>query len=169
MKAFQIAILATVSAFSATTVSAAPPAAPTAAPTPVPASPIELVGDVKLVRTSVENGQSKQTLVDPKVVVPGDRLIFSTRYRNVGRLPVNNFVVTNPLPGAVMLAPEGAASQVVSVDGGKTWGALAALQVDDGKGARRPAVAADVTHLRWTLPLLQPGAAGVLTYHAIVR
>ena len=133
------------------------------------ASPVELVGDVKLIKVTEEGGEKKETLVDPKVVVPGDRLIFSTRYRNTGKLPVNNFVVTNPLPGAVMLSPDGADRQVVSVDGGKTWGPLAGQQVDDGQGGKRAAVPADVTHLRWTLPLLQPGATGALTYHAIVR
>jgi hypothetical protein len=101
--------------------------------------------------------------------VPGDKLVFTTRYRNSGTQPVNDFVVTNPLPGAVMLAGEEADQHTVSVDGGKTWGKLATLTVDDGKGGKRAATAADVTHLRWVLPLLQPGANGALTYHAIVR
>ena len=62
------------------------------------AQPIALHGDVKLVRIVTENGQEKQLLVEPKTVVPGDKLIFSTSYRNVGNQPINNVVVTNPLP-----------------------------------------------------------------------
>ena len=163
MKLWQIAAIVAVS-------SSAPLLAQPAAPAPAQAaSPVELVGDVRVIKVTVVNGQEKQELIEPKVVIPGDKLVFTTRYRNTGKLPVNDFVVTNPLPGAVMLSPEGAASHVVSVDGGKTWGALAALQVADAQGAKRPASAADVTHLRWTLPLLQPGASGVLTYNAIVR
>lgn len=164
MKPYQIAALF---AFSCASPLAAQNTAPAPAATPV--SPVELVGDVRVVKITVVDGQQKQELITPKVVIPGDKLVFTTRYHNTGKQPVNDFVVTNPLPGAVMLSPEGAALHVVSVDGGKTWGALDALQVADSQGVKRPAAAADVTHLRWTLPLLQPGVNGVLTYHAIVR
>lgn len=133
------------------------------------AAPVELKGEVKLDKVVVENGKERHVLTEPKVVVPGDRLVFGTTYRNVSGKPVKDFVVTNPLPAGVMLAPEGAEAQTVSVDGGKTWGRLVALTVADGNGGRRSASAADVTHLRWTLAEIAPGASGSLTYDAIVR
>lgn len=133
------------------------------------ASPMELVGDVKVDKQVVENGKTKHVLVAPNVVVPGDRLLFSTAYRNTGAEPVKDFVVTNPLPAGVMLSDDGAAALTVSVDGGKTWGKLAQLTAADAQGARRAAQAGDVTHVRWTLPLIAPGASGTLTYNAIVR
>lgn len=131
--------------------------------------PIELKGDVKVVKIVVENGKEKKVLSEPKVVVPGDRLIFSTGYRNNGAETVRDFVVTNPIPGGVMLAPEGAGEHSVSVDGGKTWGKLASLSVSDSEGKMRPAQAGDVTHIRWVLAEVAPGAQGTLTYNAIVR
>jgi uncharacterized repeat protein (TIGR01451 family) len=131
--------------------------------------PVELHGDVKLEKTVIENGATKQLLVEPAVVVPGDRLLFSTTYRNTGAEPVKNFVVTNPLPAGVALSDLGAEPAQVSVDGGKAWGALAALKVADGKGGQRAAVTGDVTHVRWTLALVQPRAAGALSFQAIVR
>ena len=131
--------------------------------------PIELKGDVKVDKVVIENGKEKHVLSDPNVVVPGDKLIFSTGYRNTGAEPVKDFVVTNPIPDGVMLAPEGAGELTVSVDDGKTWGKLASLTVKDGQGASRPAQAGDVTHVRWILSVLAPGAAGKVTYHAIVR
>lgn len=133
------------------------------------AQPVELKGDVKVDKVVVENGKEKHVLSDPTVVVPGDKLIFSTNYRNAGAEPVKLFVVTNPIPEAVMLAPEGAADLTVSVDGGKTWGKLASLSVSNGQGGMRPAEARDATHVRWTLPVVAPGAVGKVTYHAIVR
>ena len=133
------------------------------------AQPVELKGDVKVDKVVVENGKEKRVLIDPKVVVPGDKLIFSTGYRNTGGEPVKDFVVTNPIPEGVMLAPEGAGDLTVSVDGGKTWGKLASFSVSNGQGGTRPAEARDVTHVRWTLAVLAPGATGALTYHAIVR
>jgi uncharacterized repeat protein (TIGR01451 family) len=131
--------------------------------------PIELIGDVKVDKVVIENGKENHVFSGPSVVVPGDQLVFSTSYRNTGKQPVNDFEVTNPLPASVMLSPEGADVHTVSVDGGKTWGKLSGLTVSDGQGGKRPATASDVTHLRWTLAAIAPGATGKLTYHAIVR
>lgn len=133
------------------------------------AQPIELIGVVKVDKVVVENGKEKHQLEDPKVVVPGDKLLFTTQYRNASNETVRNFVVTNPVPNGVALASDGADAQTVSVDGGKTWGKLSTLTVSDGKGGTRPASAEDVTHLRWVLGAVAPGASGALSYNAIVR
>ena len=143
-------------------------AAPAAAPA-VQASPVSLQGDVKLEKTITENGTDRLVLSEPKIVVPGDRLLFTTAYRNDGAKPVTNFVVTNPLPAAVTLAADSPASLEVSVDGGKSWGVLGALKAADGKGGQRGALASDVTHVRWTVASIAPGASGTVSYHAIVR
>ena len=132
-------------------------------------SAVSLAGDVKLEKLAMVGGVEKVTLVEPKVVVPGNRLLFTTQYRNTSAAPVKNFVVTNPVPAAVSITGDAAASAQVSVDGGKTWGALAALTVAGSDGKRRAAQNTDVTHLRWTIPVIAPGASGALTYHAIVR
>ena len=135
-----------------------------------PPQPVVLTSDpVKVDKIVVENGKQKHVLTDASVVVPGDHLVFSTQYRNAGTQPVTNFVITNPIPAAVTVAPDSAAALNVSVDGGKTWGRLVALTVPDGKGGKRAAQAGDVTHLRWTLPLVAPGASGKDGYNAIVR
>lgn len=82
---------------------------------------------------------------------------------------VTNFVVTNPLPAAVEILPESIGDAVVSVDGGKTWGQLAALLTIDSSGAKRPAKASDVTHMRWVLAAIASGASGMVEYNATVR
>ena len=133
------------------------------------AQPIELKGDVKLDKVIVEQGREKHVMVEPTVVVPGDKLVFATAYRNTGAIAVNNFIVTNPIPVGVMLAPDGVVQAEVSVDGGKVWGKLVNLTVAGPGGAKRPAQSGDVTHVRWTLPVLAPGATGTLTYRGIVR
>lgn len=132
--------------------------------------PLRLSGDVKVEKT-IENddGTTVTALVEPEIVVPGDRLIFGTDYINSGAEPVENFVVTNPLPEAVRLADDADPALVVSVDGGKSWGALADLQVTDDNGISRAAKAEDVTHIRWTLAVVAPGESGRLEYQAIIR
>jgi len=133
------------------------------------ASPVALTSDVKLDRVVVTNGVSKHVLTAPTKVVPGDHLIFSTKYRNNGAQSIQHFIVTNPLPSAVTLAGDGSGNFDVSVDGGKGWGKLATLTVSDGKGGQRAAEATDVTHVRWIIPAIAPGASGSLEYRAIVR
>ena len=132
-------------------------------------SPVALKGSVQLEKTVTVDGTSRIELVEPKVVVPGDRLLFSTSYRNDSGAAVTDFVVTNPVPPAVVVSPDAISAVQVSVDGGKTWGLIAALKVSDGKGGLRAALAEDATHLRWTIPSIAPGASGKVEYHAIVR
>jgi uncharacterized repeat protein (TIGR01451 family) len=133
-------------------------------------SPITLGGDVKAVKIVTDkDGKSKTELVEPDTIVPGDRLIFGTDYANKGAEAVTNFVVTNPLPAAVQLAPDADPALEVSVDGGKTWGVLAKLTSSNPDGTKRPATQGDVTHVRWVLPSIAPGASGRLTYPAIIR
>lgn len=130
---------------------------------------VSLASDVKVERMVVENGQKRASLLPAVKVVPGEKLVFTTVYRNTGTKPADHFVVTNPIPSAVRLADDGFGTFEVSVDGGGHWGKLAALNVSDGKGGSRPAEAADVTHLRWVVATIAPGASGTLEYHGIVR
>ena len=132
--------------------------------------PVELAGEVKLERTVTGgDGKPKTERVAPEVIVPGDRLIFATTYRNTGAEPVENFIVRNALPGPVRLADDADAALVVSVDGGKAWGLLRELKVANADGTSRPAQAADVTHVRWTLAVVKPGEGGRIEYPAIIR
>ncbi|MFO6448892.1 hypothetical protein ACLBKU_17305 [Erythrobacter sp. NE805] len=152
----------------AAAVALAGPALPLAAQaTP---SPIALNGDVKAVKIVTDkDGKQRTELVEPDTIVPGDRLVFGTDYTNKGTEPVTNFVVTNPLPAAVQLAPDADPALELSVDGGKTWGVLAKLTATNPDGTTRPATHGDVTHVRWVLPAIAPGASGRLTYPAIIR
>ena len=129
---------------------------------------VALSSDVKVERTTVENGQSRTTLAAPEGVVPGDRLLFTTSYANGGSEPAENFVVTNPLPSAVRLA-ETDESFEVSVDGGETFAALDTLRVADPEVGNRPAELGDVTHIRWVLARVAQGESGTLSYYGIVR
>ena len=134
---------------------------------PAHAQEVELKGDVKVIHTVEESGVSREERLAPDRVVPGDRLAFTTHFHNTSTEPAQDFVVTNPLPAAVMLAQNGDFD--VSVDGGQTFAPLATLKVDDGASGLRAAVLADVTHIRWTVARIEPGAEGEITYFAVVR
>jgi uncharacterized repeat protein (TIGR01451 family) len=133
-------------------------------------SQVALTGDVKAVKVVTDaDGKERTELVDPTTIVPGDRLVFGTDYANKGADAVTNFTVTNPLPAAVRLSPDADPGLELSVDGGKTWGVLGALAIANSDGTTRPATHADVTHVRWVLASIAPGASGRLTYPAIIR
>lgn len=138
---------------------------------PAAANPVALSNSVFVERVSTDaKGNRKVVLEEPKVVTPGDRLVFVLNYRNASAKPAEKFVVTNPMPAAVQYAEAGDGTAQVSVDGGKSWGALAALQVADRDGTMRPARAEDVTHIRWAFNAPIPaGGSGKLMFRGIVK
>lgn len=124
---------------------------------------------VERVSTDAE-GKQKILLEEPKVVVPGDRLVFVLNYRNAGAQPADKFVITNPMPSAVRFADAGDTRPLVSVDGGKQWGLLSDLSVPMTDGSRRAAQAADVTHIRWAFQNPIPvGGTGKLMFRGVVK
>jgi uncharacterized repeat protein (TIGR01451 family) len=135
------------------------------------ANQVALDNHVFVERVSVDaEGKQRILLEEPKVVVPGDRLVFVLNYRNAGAQPADKFVVTNPMPSAVRFADAGDARPFVSVDGGKQWGLLSDLSVPTADGTRRAAQPADVTHIRWAFQNPIPvGGTGKLMFRGVVK
>lgn len=107
---------------------------------------------------------------EPGVVTPGDKLVVVLSYRNKGAEPATGFTLTNPIPAAVAFTGTDDSSASVSVDGGKSWGALASLKVLAADGTSRPAVAADVSHIRWSLRQpIAAGSGGELSFRGVVE
>ena len=133
-------------------------------------SAMELKSDVKVEKTVTdESGATTTQLVAPDIVVPGDKVVFSTLYKNNGTQAAENVVINNPLHSAVRFAEDADPELSVSVDGGENWGKLAELSVTNDDGSVRAAEASDVTHVRWILEVVQPGESGSVKYHAIIR
>jgi len=144
-----------------------------AAPVMLAASPapqsVQLSSTVMAEKTVSVGGREQVELKTPGSVLPGDRLIFQTNYRNGGGQPAMQVVVTNPVPAAVAWTGEATPGAVESVDGGKTYAPFVQLKVKGADGALRPAQPADVTHIRWTLASIAPGASGLVKYRGMVR
>jgi uncharacterized repeat protein (TIGR01451 family) len=132
---------------------------------------VALNSEVFVERTTRDaNGAAQVALEAPGVVTPGDPLVFVLRYRNNGATPASDFAVTNPIPDSVSFVSSESAGAVYSVDGGLTWGALAALRVRNADGTSRPAGPADVTHVRWRLARPIPaGGEGELRFRGVVK
>lgn len=132
---------------------------------------VSLTNEIKVVRT-VAGAAGKSTIVyeEPKVVTPGDRLKFVLAYANNSNEAAKDFAVTNPMPAGVSFAGAESRGAVVSVDGGKTFGSLSELKVSDADGKVRPAVAPDVTHVRWKFAKpIAAGERGTLNFEGLVK
>ncbi len=142
--------------------------------TPVAAhagTPVSLSSDVFVERNEISaDGKSRITLTEPKRIIPGDTLIFVVRYENASSQTARNFIVTNPMPAAVAFVDDAGERAEVSVNGGRSFGALADLQVPLSNGGFRPASADDVTHIRWKVESdLPAGKAGKFVYRGRVK
>ena len=147
-------------------------AAPALAADKLPA--IVLTNEQQQDKVVEENGVKRHVLVVPTKVVPGDHMVYSLTYKSNLAVPLANVELTDPIPAGTVLEDDGSGTYDVSVDGGKTWGKLAALSVSDGKTsdgkvASRPAQAADVTNLRWVIAQIAPGGSGKVSFRAVVK
>jgi uncharacterized repeat protein (TIGR01451 family) len=135
------------------------------------ASPIQLSSDIYVEKVSKKaDGSSAVTLVAPNTVLPGDQLIFVVHYKNAGSQAAEGFVVTNPIPRSISFSGTSDGTEIVSVDGGKSWGEIEQLRVSSGEGRTRPALMTDVTHVKWKLTKsLAAGAAGKLIFRGTVK
>jgi uncharacterized repeat protein (TIGR01451 family) len=135
------------------------------------AEPVSLASEVFVERARPQaDGTVKIVREAPEVVTPGDKLVFVLSYRNGGGEPATGFTVTNPIPSSVAFASTEDPAATVSVDGGSSWGKLATLKIALPDGTSRPAAAADVTHVRWTLAQAIPaGSGGKLSFRGVVK
>lgn len=138
---------------------------------PAQADTVRLQAQV-LHATEVASAQGVPT-GGPRRVSPGGEVVYEVRYAHNGAEPAR-MIITNPWPRELLFVPDSSTAAgtqfQVSVDGGKTFGPLAALRVVMAGGLVREAIASDVTHVRWVFdePVV-PGAKGVVSLRAQVR
>ena len=135
------------------------------------ASVTSLVQEIVEVRQADGTIASRRQVADN--VTPGDRVAYEYRVSNANASPVERVVVTAQVsPALAIELPSVAAAGfdvVYSVDGGRSFGALASLTLMQA-GRRRPARAEDITNVRWTRRAPLPvGAEDSCGFLALVR
>lgn len=141
---------------------------PAAAHAAAAAGPVQFASDVFVERFQpAPGGRIARVLERADQLRPGDRLIFVVNWKASRE---GSFTVTNPLPRSIAFEGTSDGAEVVSVDGGHSWGQLEALSLRGPDGRMRRALPEDVTHLRWRIaaPLAMLGA-GHMTYRGVVR
>jgi uncharacterized repeat protein (TIGR01451 family) len=121
--------------------------------------------------SGVDGREGAKIYTTPDVVVPGDRVRLTLTFANNGAAPAGNMIVMNPIPGALVFdGTNDTAGCSVSVNGGMTFGALGELKVAVADAAPRPAVASEVTHVRWTWPdAIAPGESRSVAFFGRVQ
>jgi hypothetical protein len=134
------------------------------------ANEIAVVSEIALEKTVPAGpGKTRTVLVAAKSGPPGSKLVFSTTYRNQSKMPIRGIVLNSPaLDNLVFDGLLGPGE--VSIDGGKSWGALTTLKVRNANGTMRPAQNTDVNMVRLVVPgAAAPGQSGKLSYRVIVK
>jgi uncharacterized repeat protein (TIGR01451 family) len=117
-------------------------------------STIEITSDVnELIQVVDAKGKKQQKLIAATEVTPGDRILYTTRFKNNGAEASDNIVITNLIPVHTRYLDGSAKGEhciiTFSIDGGRAWGDAKTLKVRQKDGQFRAATAADYTHIRW--------------------
>jgi uncharacterized repeat protein (TIGR01451 family) len=133
-------------------------------------SAIKITSDVhELIEVTDEQGQPQQKAIAPDEIVPGDRILFTTSFKNNGAEASDKVIITNPIPSHTQYLAGSAKGEhciiTFSADGGKIWGNADTLKVRQKNGEFRAATAADYTHIRWKYAkALQPSEKKSITF-----
>lgn len=138
---------------------------------PATARCFDVTGKVLVERSSVDSRGFQRTSFEPTTeAAAGDHLVFQLDYVNVRPTTANMIVITNPIPASLIYAGTDTPGELVSVDGGQTYGQLARLTVTEDTGVTRHALPEDVTHVRWSIHREMPtGTGGQLSFRAVMR
>lgn len=118
-------------------------------------------------------GESETRLVPANTVVPGETVIYTITFQNIGDEPATNVVITNPISETLTYV-EGSAfgpGTIIqfSTDGGQNFAAADELTVD-ADGESRPAGPDDYTHIQWVMQNeLAVGSQGTARFTAVLK
>lgn len=105
----------------------------------------------------------------PNKVLPGDMLVYTVDFYNDKDEVTENFRLDMPVPEEITYlegsADKAGATVLYSVDNGGTFQSRDNLAVNLVTGGSRTAIAADITHIRWTLSgNVNPGERGEIKF-----
>lgn len=116
-------------------------------------STIKISSEVhELVEVKDEHGKPQLKAIAADEITPGDRILFTTSFKNNGEKASDNVIITNPIPKHTRYLADSAKGEhciiTFSVDG-RVWGSEKTLKVRLKDGKFRAATPADFTHIRW--------------------
>jgi uncharacterized repeat protein (TIGR01451 family) len=136
---------------------------------------LSLVAEEEIVVVN-EKGEKEVKREPAQTIIPGDRVIYTMKFKNVGAENTDDVTINNAIPENMMLVAGtmgGAEADILySVDNGQSYDLPENLKVPDEteEGQMRPAIARDYTNIRWRLKnSVTPGEEGEVFYRAEVK
>lgn len=108
---------------------------------------------------------------------PGDRIVYTISYQNIGKTPLLDATVVDPVPAGTIYLPDSAegmdAEITCSGDGGRSFQKpplFYRVKKPDGTLESRPTPADRYTHIRWVIKKpVPPGASGRVSFMVTVK
>lgn len=126
--------------------------------------------------TVTAKGKQVKRRLPAKGIEPGEELIYTLNYANVGSEPAKDVVISDPIPSGTAYIPGSAtdAGEVTfSIDKGKSFNKPTLLSYEvrgkDGKSQKRVATPEDYTDIRWTIPAIPVGEKGSVSFKVKVK
>jgi len=136
---------------------------------------IKSMAQAEVVETSKKGEKLiKRVDVAKATVAPGDVVVFTTTYKNVGKHPAEKVEITNPMPEHMLYVDQSAEGKGMkiefSVNKGTSYGSPDTLMVIDALGNKQRATIFDYTNIRWTaVKPLAPGGNGTVSFKAKLK
>ncbi|MFQ5596836.1 MAG: hypothetical protein ACE5GK_02180 [Nitrospiria bacterium] len=121
-----------------------------------------------------DQGEKEVQYVTPKIVIPGDVIVYTVNYINQSDDISENTFITNKIPDHLTYIENSASGTgtdiLFSVDGGRQFAKPRQLIVRNADGRERSATVKDYTHIRWVFNnALAPGGKGAVVYRARIN
>lgn len=121
-----------------------------------------------------EKGEKEFSYVEPTIAIPGDVMLYSITFENIGKQAASNIVVNDPIPNnskyRINSATGNDTTITFSIDGGKNFGDPEDLVVKDKTGKSWVAKPEEYTHIRWVYgKSLAPGESAEVSFKTAIR
>jgi len=129
---------------------------------------------LKQVIKTKPGGGKEFSYVEPTIAIPGDVMLYTITFENIGKQAVSNIVVNDPVPNNSAYRINSAVGKnttvTFSIDGGKEFGNPEDLVVKDKAGKSWVAKPEEYTHIRWVYgKSLAPGETGEVSFKTKIK
>lgn len=121
-----------------------------------------------------KKGNITYDYIVPGTALPGDVMMYTITFENIGNEPATGIVINDPIPNNSKYRVDSATGKntkiTFSIDGGKSFGIPDDLVVKDKNGKEWKAKPETYTHIRWVYKKpLAPGSKGEVTFKTQVK
>lgn len=121
-----------------------------------------------------KDGNTIYDYIEPKTALPGDVMLYTISFENIGSDPAEGIVINDPIPNNSKYRMDSAVGKntaiTFSIDGGKNFGNPDDLVVKDKNGKEWKAKPESYTHIRWVYnKSLMPGEKSEVSFKTQIK